>query len=96
VIFLGHLLDENDRFRGYMRFMLVVFRFAMPVDPEKRAVPAEEGVGLHNEKSLLPELGKSRKWEVCSQNSKPGCIHFSRGSLLAQIGESAATPLSAD
>ena len=39
--------------------MLVVFRFASPVDPKKLAVPTEQGVGLHNMQGLLPEIGKS-------------------------------------
>ena len=41
-----------------MRFMLGVFRFAAPVDPKEIALPAEQGIGLHDVKSRLPESGK--------------------------------------
>ena len=59
MIFLGDLLDEGDRLRGDVRLVLVGSRFAGPINPKKLAMPAEQGVGLHNMQGLLLEIGKS-------------------------------------
>lgn len=44
----GYLLDELDGFWRDARLPLLGFRFAPPVDAEEVAVPAQQGVWLHN------------------------------------------------
>ena len=73
-----------------MRFVLGVFRFAAPVDPEKLAMPTEQGVGLHNVQSLLPEIGKSGQDDQAKPISvgQPRAVHLAveNDELLAQDG----------
>ena len=57
----GYLLDQLDGFWQDARLSRFGFGLSPPVAAEQIAVPAQQGIGLHNVESLLPEPGKSGK-----------------------------------
>ena len=80
----------GDRLWGDVRLVLVVFRFSAPIDPEKLPMLTEQGVGLHNMQSLVPEVGKSGQDDqvnpIIVGQPRPVRLPLENDELLAQQG----------
>ncbi len=53
-IVLRHLLDQGDRFGSDLGLVSGSLGLVLPVQAKELPMPAEQGVGLHDQESLLP------------------------------------------
>src|SRR3954469_23254962 len=55
-VILRHLLDQRDGFGCEFRLAPIVdrTRLVFPEEPEASPMPAQQGIGLHNQERILP------------------------------------------